>query len=449
MKKRKKIRRYYNSKKTKQRKRKYKFKPPFYILMILLIVLAIYILTDLKNNVFFKINYVKEVTVTNNEFKILLKKNSDYSCILTFDDKTPELDDKNWVKSEDNICTIKYNKDYNKLYIKNNEKIIYKNYYLSYFKLNKTKLYLPYNTEYNLPITYIGNENNIKVTTDDEYVTLNNLKVKAIKSGTSTIKIKALKKEYTIEVITSKYYVDTTKLTGKKAVTCNQVSKEENDLLDKILKGKIEEVGYKTRAGVVEAARFLTLHFPYKIEYFYENGRLVTNGVDGEGRYYHKGLYLNSSRYSSISKSKNGPKAWGCSLYSTPVKRKDSNGLDCSGFVSWALLNGGFNSGDLGAGFTSAKNLTNLGNLKKVTSSLIKSNKIKAGDLVHNYEATGHIGIIIGVDKDNYYVAQAIWYDDNGVTVTKVSKSYMPTKFPHVVLMDDYYKSDGKYTKMW
>ena len=92
---------------------------------------------------------------------------------------------------------------------------------------------------------------------------------------------------------------------------------------------------------MVEAARFLTLHFPYKIEYFYENGRLGTNGIDGEGRYYHKGLYLNSSKYSTISKSKNGPKVWGCSLYSTPVKRNDNNGLDCSGFVSWALLNGG------------------------------------------------------------------------------------------------------------
>lgn len=432
----------------RRKKKRIKFKSPFYILLSIIIV-SFFILSNLKSFEFFKIKYIKNIELNNNEFKIYLKDNTDYSCILTSNDKTPELDDKKWVKSENNICTIKYTKNYNKLYIKNNKRILYENNNLNYFKLNKTKLYLPYNTEYDLPITYIGNESNIKITTETEYVTLNNLKVKAIKSGTSIIEIKALNEEYIIEVTSSKYYVDTTKLTGKKAITCDLVSKEENDLLDEILKGKVEEVGYKTRAGVVEAARFLTLHFPYKIEYFYENGRLGTNAVDGEGRYYHKGLYLNSSRYSSISKSKNGPKAWGCSLYSTPVKRNDSNGLDCSGFVSWALLNGGFNSGDIGAGFTSTKNLTDLGNLKKVTSSLIKSNKIKAGDLVHNYEATGHIGIIIGVDDDNYYVAQAIWYDDKGVTVTKVSKSYMPTKFPHVVLMDDYYKSDGNYTEMW
>lgn len=29
-----------------------------------------------------------------------------------------------------------------------------------------------------------------------------------------------------------------------------------------------------------------------------------------------------------------------------------SNGLDCSGFVSWVLLNAGYNPGDLGAGVT-------------------------------------------------------------------------------------------------
>ena len=39
------------------------------------------------------------------------------------------------------------------------------------------------------------------------------------------------------------------------------------------LENKINNTGYKTRAGVVEAARFLTLNLPYKINYFYENGR--------------------------------------------------------------------------------------------------------------------------------------------------------------------------------
>lgn len=433
-------------KRRRKLKRK-KYKPPFYILISLIIGLLL--LTHLENIELFKINYIESIELENNEFKIHLKDKSNLSCIVTNEDKTPDINDKNWVKSIDNTCTIKIANNYNNLYIKNDKKIVYDNKHLEYINILKDKFYPTYEEEQELPIIYLGNKDEISIEVNKEYLELNNLKVKPIKSGKSTIEIEAKNLNKSIEATSSKYYVPTTKLTGKENVKCNIVTEEENDLLDEILEAKVNEVGNKTRAGVVEAARFLTLHFPYKIEYFYENGRLGTNKIDGEGRYYKKGLYLNSSRYSSISKSGSGPKAWGCSLYSSPVRKKTNNGLDCSGFVSWALVNGGFNPGDLGAGFTSTKNLTDLGELKKVTTSLIESNKIKAGDLVHNYEATGHIGIIIGVDDNNYYVAQAIWYDDNGVTVTKVSKPYMPTKFPHVVLMDSYYKESGNYTNIW
>lgn len=431
----------------RRKKKKLRFKPPFYILLS--IIIALFILSNLETLEIFNVKYVENIEFENNEFKIYLKSNKDYSCILTSEDKIPDIGDKNWVKSENNICTIKYTNNYNNLYIKNDKKILYNNLHLEYLSIEKEKFYPAYKEEQDLPIIYIGNKKEISIEVNNEYIELNDLKIKPIKSGKSNIEIKGLEINKTIEVTTSEFYVPITPLTGKENLSCDKISETENDLLDEILKEKVNEVGNKTRAGVVEAARFLTLHFPYKIEYFYENGRLGTNKIDGEGRYYHEGLYLNSSRYSSISKSGSGPKAWGCKLYSSPVRKKTNNGLDCSGFVSWALLNGGFNPGDIGAGFTSTRNLTNLGELKKVTKSLIESNKIKAGDLVHNYEATGHIGIIIGIDEDNYYVAQAIWYDDKGVTVTKVSKSYMPTKFPHVVLMDSYYKEDGKYTEIW
>lgn len=431
----------------RRKKKKLRFKPPFYILLS--IIIALFILSNLETLEIFNVKYVENIEFENNEFKIYLKSNKDYSCILTSEDKIPDIDDKNWAKSENNICTIKYTNNYNNLYIKNDKKILYNNLHLEYLSIEKEKFYPAYKEEQDLPIIYIGNKKEISIEVNNEYIELNDLKIKPTKSGKSNIEIEGLEINKTIEVTTSEFYVPTTPLTGKENLSCDKISETENDLLDEILKEKVNEVGNKTRAGVVEAARFLTLHFPYKIEYFYENGRLGTNKIDGEGRYYHEGLYLNSSRYSSISKSGSGPKAWGCKLYSSPVRKKTNNGLDCSGFVSWALLNGGFNPGDIGAGFTSTRNLTDLGELKKVTKSLIESNKIKAGDLVHNYEATGHIGIIIGIDEDNYYVAQAIWYDDKGVTVTKVSKSYMPTKFPHVVLMDSYYKEDGKYTEIW
>lgn len=56
----------------------------------------------------------------------------------------------------------------------------------------------------------------------------------------------------------------------KEIVPCNQYNKSEAELLDKLLAFKINESGYQTRAGAVEAARFLTLEFKYRIPYFYE-----------------------------------------------------------------------------------------------------------------------------------------------------------------------------------
>ena len=74
---------------------------------------------------------------------------------------------------------------------------------------------------------------------------------------------------------------------------------------------------------------------------------------------------------------------------------------------------------------------------------------IKVGDLLHSYAAGGHIGIIIGIDSDYYYVAQALWYDEIGVVITKYKKTELSSSFPHVVLMDKYYKKDGNLTNMW
>ena len=140
---------------------------------------------------------------------------------------------------------------------------------------------------------------------------------------------------------------------------------------------------------------------------------------------------------------------WGCSLYSNPAKRYMDNGLDCSGFVSWALLNSGFDVKDVGAGFSVNSDLTDFGDLKTLTESLATSNTIKPGDLLHSNAAGGHIAIIIGVDSEYYYVAQALWYDEVGVIISKYKKNNLPNSFSEVVLMDKYYINDGNLTYMW
>ena len=71
----------------------------------------------------------------------------------------------------------------------------------------------------------------------------------------------------------------------KPYLSCGLFSEADNDLLDNVLQYKMDKVGYKTRAAVVEAGRFITLNFPYRINYFSENGKMADwPKADGEGR---------------------------------------------------------------------------------------------------------------------------------------------------------------------
>ena len=243
----------------------------------------------------------------------------------------------------------------------------------------------------------------------------------------------------------------------KKHLPCNYYTEEQANLLDEILAYRINKAGYQTRAAAIEAARFLTLSFPYRIPYFYENGRVHESGVnyaDGEGRYYKQGLYLHESKFSDIKASFNGPAIWGCPLTNWETDEqfgyypgmKKPNGLDCSGFVSWVLKNAGFDPGDIGAGETEYPHqLTDLGKYTPLTVSLIDNGTVKTGDLVNYW---GHIGIIVGIDGENIYVAESL-QNFGGVVTRLYSKYTISQTFNHVVLMDEYYKNDGNYSVMW
>lgn len=242
----------------------------------------------------------------------------------------------------------------------------------------------------------------------------------------------------------------------KDYLPCNEYTLEESQLLDEILEYRISEAGYQTRAGAVSAARFLTLEFPYRIAYYWETGRLNNTGkkyVDGEGRYYHKGLYLHESKKQSIVASALGPQIWGCNMkcyeddppYFYPGK-KYPNGLDCSGFVSWVLYNAGFDVGDRGAGESPTPyQLTDVGDFRTLTYSLIKSGKIKPGDLFNYW---GHISILVGEDENNYYIAESL-NTLGGVVIKTYSKKKVMNTFKYVVLMDELYKEDGNLTDLW
>lgn len=419
--------------------------------------------------------YVSDDNNLHLNFFVLSQKKNDVYCMFNTTGMLPSADDSKWVLANDGHCFTTLDDNIYYAYLKDStNKIVQIDDTTKYgklidLKINKDIVYLAPGGTYNLDVTYE------KIGFIDETVTWNtsvetvatvdeNGKINAIKKGSCVISATVMDKNVNANIIISDLITSNILKDGydfnKPEIKCNQYTKEENDLIDKILESRINDVGYKTRAGAVEAARFLVLEFPYRINYFFENGRKSINNIDGEGRYFHKGLYLDESRFSGLSKSGNGPQTWGCSLYSVQSHKKTNNGLNCSGFVTWSIVNAGFDIKDVGARMISSLDITDYGKVKSFTSSIIKNGTVKVGDLVHSEHTGGHIGIIIGIDENNIYVAHALWESASskltkrknnisGVQITKYSHNEVGSIFPHVVLMDELYKEDGKLTNMW
>ncbi len=366
-------------------------------------------------------------------------------------------------KIEDNTCYITNKADSSTVYFKDSNNHVSKAFVLNNYVFNinlKDRYYLPINTTIDVlsNIEKIGNPN-IEIKADNDNVEIFDNKIITSKEGTTRI-----------DIISNGEIIKTTTIVATDAIisrpeefnldkpylACNEYNGEKAKLLDEILQYRMKEVGENTRASVVEAARFLTLEFPRRIPYYWENGRLFKTGrhyVDGEGRYYHKGLYLSEDKYNDIVASMQGPKMWGCKMINWQDDPPDfirneyyPNGLDCSGFVSWVLLNGGFDIGDKGAGPVGGSyDLTDLGEFKYITNSLIDSGTIKVGDLL---STSGHIAILIGIDDEHFYVAESLNHY-GGVVMRKYRKTRITGFFQNVVMMDNIYKEDGKLTNMW
>ena len=332
---------------------------------------------------------------------------------------------------------------------------------------------LTYNISFNKEIYYVGLNETINIDIDNKNIlynlTIEDETIANIKDNKLTglsygnTEIILIKPDNTI--ITSKVYVVKGMVNrpkefdyNKEYITCNYFTDKENEILDNALVDRINDVTFQTRASVVEAARFLTLSFDYRIPYFYENGRLNNYGgkehVDGEGRYYHKGLYLSTKKYNEISAKLYGPASWGCELinitkansYGYFVGSKYPNGLDCSGFISWVLLNGGFDVKDTGAGETYRDDdLYDLGKKNKISLDLLNSSKVKVGDLI---AYSGHMAMIIGIDNNDLYIAETLPHL-KGVVAKKYTKQQAINTFTHIMLMDEVYKNNGKLTDMW
>ena len=235
---------------------------------------------------------------------------------------------------------------------------------------------------------------------------------------------------------------------------------EEAELMDRILTSRVNDAGGPgTRGAVVAAARFITLEMPYMIPYFYENGRMNPNvgrpTCDGEGRYYHVGLYLSDAKFDTIEISVAGPAIWGAPLtnyqdagYFTRGL-KYPNGLDCSGYVSWAMLNGGIDTGDIGAGnyYGVDKEFYDIGEHLPLSPEILLSGEIKPGDLIG---IDGHIAIICGLDDTNIWISESYYRGVNTVCFT-INRGIMDCKeYDFLIKMDHmYYAGQGTYTDTW
>lgn len=174
-----------------------------------------------------------------------------------------------------------------------------------------------------------------------------------------------------------------------------------------LISSNVENAGYGTRAGVVSAAVTLIAelgnNYGVKIPYFWGGGHgVIANGADG---------------------------SWGSSACHTYANGNSYNycGLDCSGFVPWAIYNGGFNISPLTTG-----GFQSLPGAQRVT--LTDSAILQPGDLL---ESSGHIVLIVGIEGNQYVCAEASG-NTTGVLFTR--RSFDEPRY-WGVNMDGFYSS--------
>lgn len=427
------------------------------IKLILILLLLLSICLILCSKLYYNDNTIKNIYI-NEEDRIVIELYDDEETYCSFNNK-------DWVNSKNNQCILDYSENNKSIFLKNKYKHIIKiesRYNLSSikkFEIRNNKIYLAVGGKekinYYLDSIIKKNDNIVFKSLDNSIATVDKYGLITGKNvGKTTILISLENYNIEVNVVVSDTIVVPNKDYDykKEYIKCNEFSKDENDLIDEILASRIARVGKSTRAAVVESARFMTLEFSKRIPYFAENGRLSMNGIQAEGRYYKEGMFLSSSRYSDITKSMHGPASWGCKMYSYPVERTIPNGLDCSGFVSWAFINAGFDVGDIGAGITPVKDFTDLGVKRNIKES-INSNKIIVGDLLSGkFYDGGHIAILVGIKEDYYYVAESLYIDNYkyyGPLTRKYKSNELQNYFSWHIDMSEFYEEDGNLTNYW
>jgi len=179
-----------------------------------------------------------------------------------------------------------------------------------------------------------------------------------------------------------------------------------------IIEKNVKKAGYATRAGVVAAGVTLVAElgnvYGVKVPYFWGGGH--SGSID---------LYANAT--------------WGSSACHTTANGQNYNycGLDCTGFVAWALYNGGFIP-------STRTNFTKMDGAKRVS---LKDDYavVQPGDLL---ESSGHAVLVVGVDdKTKQYICVEASGNEYGIQFTR--RSFGSTGYWGVNL-DDFYNDSSK-----
>ena len=293
---------------------------------------------------------------------------------------------------------------------------------------------------------------------NEDIVSISDGKIVGVNLGTSVVTLKSESgKKAEVSVMVTDLIRKPELDDKKKFLPCHAYTEEEAHIIDEALRTRVLNKGEGTRAALIETIRFMTLSFKYKVSYFYENGRMHGSGVrkaDGEGRYYHKGLYLSEDKFKDIKVSHKGPAIWGCPLTNLQDHNrykpgaKMPNGLDCSGFVTWSLYNSGLDVGDIGAGINDRhKDMSDVGEMHSLTYEYANSGDYKVGDVIARW---GHTALIAGRDSEYLYIAESLL---KGVRIEKVSyknpNSSLYKYYAYINKMDKEYSKNDDYTDMW
>lgn len=436
------------------------------VLFFISIIIFISLLCFLS---FFMLN---PITISNISYSSL---NPDNSLTVYMDisndyfDSLCSIDGNEWIKPVNGKCEFNVNDGDYKLKVKNSFTNDYKEIHIKINEITKVTIhtheyYLAPGESYNLRLSFevIGDVPNKEVTwmsEDENIVKVENGKITGNNVGTTNVKVTTKNGiSDSIKVIVTDIIRKPELDDNKSKVPCNKYSKEENELLDKILESRVAAEEPGSRAAMIQVLRFITLNFRYKVPYFFEHGRLNnTNGqryVDGEGRYYHKGLYLNESKFKDLKAIHSGPAIWGCGLvnyddeYGWKIGALYPNGLDCSGFVTWAMLNSGHDVGDIGSGISyGIDDMSDIGEMHELTYEYANARQYKVGDIVAR---DGHTALIAGLDDNYIYIAESLL---KGVRINKLSytdkNSDLYRLYGYINTLDNFYTSEGTYTVMW